>query len=154
MLILVVVGPVVTRLVAHRGNHEDGASFTARFPQATVGYTTEACGWLIVALDQIHRKLRPKRSGAIDPAWLPGVRAVNGPGTFIERVIDRATPDFPTFLDRKFAIEREIPAAEVERQRPDVSSQHASSRRSIEGQTPIRVRPPSVRSSGAMRTSA
>jgi hypothetical protein len=27
---------------------------------------------------------------AIDPAWLPGVRAVNGPGTFIERVIDRA----------------------------------------------------------------
>jgi hypothetical protein len=32
-----------------------------------------------------------------------------------ERVIDRATPDFPTFLDRKFDIEREIPAAEVER---------------------------------------
>ena len=31
-----------------------------------------------------------KTSGAIDPAWLPGVRAVNGPGTFIERVIDRA----------------------------------------------------------------
>ena len=30
------------------------------------------------------------RSGAVDPAWLPGVRAVSGPGTFMERVIDRA----------------------------------------------------------------
>jgi len=27
---------------------------------------------------------------AVDPAWLPGVRAVSGPGTFVERVIDRA----------------------------------------------------------------
>ena len=35
---------------------------------------------------------RPSRKPpvAIDPAWLPGVRAVNGPGTFVERVIDRA----------------------------------------------------------------
>jgi hypothetical protein len=31
-----------------------------------------------------------------------------------ERVVDRATPDFPTYIDRKFEIEREIPAAEVE----------------------------------------
>jgi hypothetical protein len=31
-----------------------------------------------------------KTAVAIDPAWLPGVRAVNGPGTFLERVIDRA----------------------------------------------------------------
>ena len=31
-----------------------------------------------------------KTSGAVDPAWLPGVRAVGGPGTFVERVIDRA----------------------------------------------------------------
>ena len=29
-------------------------------------------------------------TGAIDPAWLPRARAVNGPGTFMERVIDRA----------------------------------------------------------------
>src|SRR5687768_17440820 len=37
---------------------------------------------------------RWKNADAIDPAWLPGVRAVNpgwnGPGTFLERVIDRA----------------------------------------------------------------
>ena len=32
-----------------------------------------------------------------------------------ERDIDRATPDFPTFIDRTFETEREIPAAEVER---------------------------------------
>jgi hypothetical protein len=31
-----------------------------------------------------------KTAGAIDPAWLPGVRAVGGPGTIVERVIDRA----------------------------------------------------------------
>ncbi len=32
-----------------------------------------------------------------------------------EREVDKSTPDFPTFIDRKFDIEREIPAAEVER---------------------------------------
>ncbi len=32
-----------------------------------------------------------------------------------EREVDRSTPDFPTFIDRKFDVEREIPAAEVER---------------------------------------
>ena len=31
-----------------------------------------------------------------------------------EREIDRATPDFPTFIHRKFEIEREIPAGDVE----------------------------------------
>ncbi|MEO5822234.1 MAG: hypothetical protein ABIT71_17145 [Vicinamibacteraceae bacterium] len=32
-----------------------------------------------------------------------------------ERDIDRATPDYPTLIDRKFEVEREIPLAEVER---------------------------------------
>jgi hypothetical protein len=31
-----------------------------------------------------------KTAGALDPAWLPGVRAVHGPGTLVERAIDRA----------------------------------------------------------------
>jgi hypothetical protein len=31
-----------------------------------------------------------KTAGAVDPAWLPGVRAVTGPGTMVERTIDRA----------------------------------------------------------------
>ena len=32
-----------------------------------------------------------------------------------QREVDRHTPDFPTFIDRRFEIDREIPAAEVER---------------------------------------
>ena len=31
-----------------------------------------------------------KRPAAVDPAWLPGARAVEGPGTLLERTIDRA----------------------------------------------------------------
>ena len=31
-----------------------------------------------------------KTSGAIDPAWIPGERSVQGPGTLLERTIDRA----------------------------------------------------------------
>jgi recA bacterial DNA recombination protein len=31
-----------------------------------------------------------KTAGAVDPVWLPGVRAVTGPGTMLERTIDRA----------------------------------------------------------------
>jgi hypothetical protein len=44
------------------------------------------------------------------------VRYARWKGTFdAEREVDRAAPDFPTFIDRKFEIEREIPAADVER---------------------------------------
>jgi hypothetical protein len=31
-----------------------------------------------------------KTGGAVDPAWLPGARTVDGPGTMLERTIDRA----------------------------------------------------------------
>jgi hypothetical protein len=31
-----------------------------------------------------------KTGGAVDPAWLPGARTVEGPGTMLERTIDRA----------------------------------------------------------------
>jgi hypothetical protein len=31
-----------------------------------------------------------KTSGAVDPTWLPGARTVDGPGTMLERTIDRA----------------------------------------------------------------
>ena len=44
------------------------------------------------------------------------VRYARWKGLFdAEREIDRFTPDFPTFIDRKFEIDREIPALEVER---------------------------------------
>jgi hypothetical protein len=35
-----------------------------------------------------------KTSGAIDPAWIPGERSVHGPGTLLERTIDRAIKAF------------------------------------------------------------
>ena len=31
-----------------------------------------------------------KTASAVDPAWVPGVRGVSGPGTLLERTIDRA----------------------------------------------------------------
>ena len=52
--------------------------------------TAHACGIQLSNLLWVRGQAVSKTTGAIDPAWLPGVRAVNGPGTFIERVIDRA----------------------------------------------------------------
>jgi len=52
--------------------------------------TAQACGIDLSKLLWVRGQAISKTSGAIDPAWLPGVRAVNGPGTFLERVIDRA----------------------------------------------------------------
>ena len=52
--------------------------------------TAHACGIDLSRLLWVRGQAVSKTSGAIDPAWLPGVRAVNGPGTFVERVIDRA----------------------------------------------------------------
>ena len=56
--------------------------------------TAHACGIdlsrLLWIRGQAISKTGSNNTVAIDPAWLPGVRAVNGPGTFIERVIDRA----------------------------------------------------------------
>lgn len=52
--------------------------------------TAQACGIQLSRLLWVRGQAISKTTGAIDPAWLPGVRAVNGPGTFMERVIDRA----------------------------------------------------------------
>jgi hypothetical protein len=52
--------------------------------------TAQACGIDLSKLLWVRGQAISKTSAAIDPAWLPGVRAVNGPGTFMERVIDRA----------------------------------------------------------------
>lgn len=52
--------------------------------------TAHACGIDLSRLLWVRGQAISKTSVAIDPAWLPGVRAVHGPGTFIERVIDRA----------------------------------------------------------------
>ncbi|HEX6162779.1 MAG TPA: hypothetical protein VFZ31_05410 [Vicinamibacterales bacterium] len=52
--------------------------------------TAHACGIDLSRLLWVRGQAISKTTAAIDPAWLPGVRAVNGPGTFMERVIDRA----------------------------------------------------------------
>ena len=52
--------------------------------------TAAACGIVLSRLLWVRGQAVSKTAVAIDPAWLPGVRAVNGPGTFVERVIDRA----------------------------------------------------------------
>jgi hypothetical protein len=52
--------------------------------------TAHACGIDLSRLLWVRGQALSKTTGAIDPAWLPGVRAVTGPGTFLERVIDRA----------------------------------------------------------------
>lgn len=52
--------------------------------------TAQACGIDLSKLLWVRGQAISKMSGAVDPAWLPGVRAVNGPGTVMERVIDRA----------------------------------------------------------------
>jgi hypothetical protein len=52
--------------------------------------TAHACGMQLSKLLWVRGQAISKTATAIDPAWLPGVRAVNGPGTFMERVIDRA----------------------------------------------------------------
>lgn len=52
--------------------------------------TAHACGVDVSRLLWVRGQAISKTAAAIDPAWLPGVRAVNGPGTMIERVIDRA----------------------------------------------------------------
>ncbi|MFA5907223.1 MAG: hypothetical protein WC815_00440 [Vicinamibacterales bacterium] len=52
--------------------------------------TAAACGFVLPRLLWVRGQAVSKTAVAVDPAWLPGVRAVNGPGTFVERVIDRA----------------------------------------------------------------
>ncbi|MEY4094179.1 MAG: Recombinase [Acidobacteriota bacterium] len=52
--------------------------------------TAKACGIDLSRLLWVRGQAVSKTTAAIDPAWLPGVRAVSGPGTFVERVIDRA----------------------------------------------------------------
>ena len=52
--------------------------------------TAHACGIELSRLLWVRGQAVSKTAGALDPAWLPGVRAVSGPGTFVERVIDRA----------------------------------------------------------------
>ena len=50
----------------------------------------QLCGIDLTRLLWVRGQAITKTSGTIDPAWLPGARAVDGPGTLVERTIDRA----------------------------------------------------------------
>jgi RecA/RadA recombinase len=52
--------------------------------------TAAAAGIDLSRLLWVRGQAISKTAGAVDPAWLPGVRAVTGPGTMVERTIDRA----------------------------------------------------------------
>lgn len=48
------------------------------------------CGIDLSRLLWVRGQAITRTSGAVDPAWLPGSRAVDGPGTLLERTIDRS----------------------------------------------------------------
>ena len=52
--------------------------------------TAQRCGIELSRLLWVRGQAITKTTGAIDPAWLPGIRTVDGPGTLLERTIDRA----------------------------------------------------------------
>jgi hypothetical protein len=52
--------------------------------------TAAACGINLSRLLWVRGQAITKTAGAVDPAWLPGVRTVEGPGTLLERTIDRS----------------------------------------------------------------
>jgi recombination protein RecA len=49
-----------------------------------------ACGIELSRMLWVRGQAISKTASAVDPAWLPGVRTVQGPGTLLERTIDRA----------------------------------------------------------------
>jgi hypothetical protein len=49
-----------------------------------------ACGIDLSRLLWVRGQAITKTASAVDPAWLPGARAVEGPGTLLERTIDRS----------------------------------------------------------------
>ena len=49
-----------------------------------------ACGIDLDRLLWVRGQAISKTGGAVDPVWLPGVRTVDGPGTMVERTVDRA----------------------------------------------------------------
>jgi hypothetical protein len=49
-----------------------------------------ACGIVLDRVLWVRGQAISRTAGAVDPVWLPGVRTVEGPGTMVERVLDRA----------------------------------------------------------------
>ncbi len=69
-----------------RGEHVALVDTFDRFDPASGA----ACGLELSRLLWVRGQAISKTAGTVDPAWLPGVRTVQGPGTLLERTIDRA----------------------------------------------------------------
>ena len=52
--------------------------------------TAAEAGLALPQLLWVRGQALSKTAGALDPAWVPGVRAASGPGTLLERTVDRA----------------------------------------------------------------
>ena len=52
--------------------------------------TAAACGIDLPQLLWVRGQALSKTAAAVDPAWVPGRRAISGPGTLLERTVDRA----------------------------------------------------------------
>ncbi len=52
--------------------------------------TAAAAGLDLTHLLWVRGQALSKTASALDPAWVPGVRAVSGPGTLLERTVDRS----------------------------------------------------------------
>ncbi len=52
--------------------------------------TAADAGLALSQLLWVRGQALSKTAGALDPAWVPGVRAASGPGTLLERTVDRA----------------------------------------------------------------
>jgi hypothetical protein len=52
--------------------------------------TASAAGLVLSRLLWVRGQAVSKTAGALDPAWVPGERAAQGPGTLLERTVDRA----------------------------------------------------------------
>jgi hypothetical protein len=69
------------------------AALIDTFDRLDPSRATEA-GVMLSGLLWVRGQALSKTSGAIDPAWIPGERSVHGPGTLLERTIDRAIKAF------------------------------------------------------------
>lgn len=52
--------------------------------------TAAEAGLALPQLLWVRGQALSKTAGALDPAWVPGIRAASGPGTLLERTVDRA----------------------------------------------------------------
>jgi hypothetical protein len=91
-----VVGPpssgrttIVWQWLAAATNRGDTVALVDTFDRFDPPSAT-ACGIELSRLLWIRGQAISKTACAVDPVWLPGVRTVDGPGTMVERTIDRA----------------------------------------------------------------